>query len=531
MDSKFLSVFLLGVYTSCITVHGQEYNIRIERGHPEILKNPEYPDRPYKYESTLQWNLQVEPDANIKLFCNDLRMGQNQPLDSDCTHVSFNVDDGVNRKKICGSSKSGFTFVSQGPRLTVKFVSTSAGSGFVRCTALNKKEPEPTETIRLQRYGKAQLLDLSKYAAPNLDKVWLLQSTPGTRISLQCEISLSKSEDCQLNILTFNDGQINSEYCGGDKLELFTRDNYGKVRVQLDDNGKGDVNCIVQAVTGAYPNEHDNVVSVEIDSSEHGMTPGTRATSCNCGRANKNNARIFHGSKTKENEFPWMVDLLIQKSYATRCGASVITGRHILTAAHCVVDQITREIAKPGNVIAVLAEHDRSVSSGNEVRIPGERIMVHEEYLNDITKDVAIVYTSERIPFNNRIGQICLEPNPLPVNNRRIIIMGWGLTETGVSSKVLLRARARVIDTLVCGGKPYDVCTSPKESNICNGDSGSPLVWLDPDTNRYVQVSIVSRGTDCKSAIGFSTEVAYFYNWIQDKIQRTNPSEATCHKV
>nr|AQM58425.1 venom s1 protease with cub domain 10 [Pristhesancus plagipennis] len=533
MGSKFMPVIYVGLYIFCAKVLGQQevYNIHIQQGYPEILKNPEYPGNPYKYESTLQWNLQVEPDASIKLFCSDLRMGQNQPLDNECTHVSFRVDDGVQRKKICGPSKSGFMFISQGPRLTVTFVSTSAGSGFVYCTALNLKEPEQKETINLQRYGKAQLIELSKNAAPNLDKMWLLRSTPGTRISLQCDISLSKGKDCELNILTFYNGQVNTNYCGGEKLELFTKDNNGKVRVQLNENGKGKVRCVVQAITGPNLNEHDNVVSEEIDSSEHGMTPGRRNTSCNCGRANKHNARIFFGNETKPNEFPWMVDLIIIKSYASRCGASVITGRHILTAAHCVVDKFTRETARPENVIAVLAEHDRSLSSGNEVRIPSERIIIHEEYLNDGTKDVAVVYTSERIPFTQRIGPICLEPNPLPINNRRIIIMGWGLTEKGSESNLLLRARARVVDTLICGGKPYDVCTSPKESNMCNGDSGSPLAWVDPETNRYVQVSLVSRGHDCKSAIGFSTEVAYFYNWIQDKIQRTNPSEATCHKV
>nr|QHB21619.1 venom S1 protease 37 [Platymeris rhadamanthus] len=536
MISIILSLFLLGAYFTVVTLGQTIYNVRVYQGHTEILQNPEYPDNALNFESTLQWNLQVEPDANIIVHCDDIRMGQRHPWDDQCRYVYLSFDDGQGEKKVCGRSESGYMYKSRGSILTVKLVSTSDGSGFLHCMALNTKEPNPNEIINLHPNEKVKTLRLLENSSPFFDRVWLLRSIPGTRISLQCEVELSNADatGCELNVFTFNDGQTSTTSCGYKKIELITKENHGKVRVQLDKHGKGKLNCILQAVTGPNINEYYNAISEEVDSSEHGMKPGHRGTSCDCGRANKNSARIIFGIEAKPNEFPWMVNLIIWKGYKTRCGGSLITRRHVLTAAHCLVNRDTKEVARPENVDVVLAEHDRSRTSGNEVTVPSERIFIKEEYLESKIKDIAIIYTAKQIEFNDKIGPLCLEPNPLPIINRRIIIMGWGLTEKGnEESNILLKSRMRVMDSLICRAEPYDVCANPRPSNTCNGDSGSPLVWVDPETNRYVQVSIVSRGAtnDCKTATKFSTEIAYFYGWIQEIIQRTNPAEVTCHKI
>ncbi|CAB0007580.1 unnamed protein product [Nesidiocoris tenuis] len=53
------------------------------------------------------------------------------------------------------------------------------------------------------------------------------------------------------------------------------------------------------------------------------------------------------------------------------------------------------------------------------------------------------------------------------------------------------------------------------------GDSGGPLIWLDPETNLYTQVALVSYGKACASyAPAVNTDVAHFMPWIQAKIAR-----------
>ena len=61
---------------------------------------------------------------------------------------------------------------------------------------------------------------------------------------------------------------------------------------------------------------------------------------CNCGKLPKSRNRIWGGSKAKISEFPWVVTIIIDDKEEL-CGGSLITKKHVLTAAHCFNDYIT----------------------------------------------------------------------------------------------------------------------------------------------------------------------------------------------
>ena len=64
------------------------------------------------------------------------------------------------------------------------------------------------------------------------------------------------------------------------------------------------------------------------------------------------------GGQTSEvNEYPWMVGL--KRSGRTRpsCGATLLSSRWLLTAAHCVIDSFVLDVA-------LIGEHD--VTTGDE---------------------------------------------------------------------------------------------------------------------------------------------------------------------
>lgn len=53
---------------------------------------------------------------------------------------------------------------------------------------------------------------------------------------------------------------------------------------------------------------------------------------CDCGEANTSN-RIVGGEETERHEYPWQVGLFVGANHL--CGGTIISSRHVLTAAHC----------------------------------------------------------------------------------------------------------------------------------------------------------------------------------------------------
>uniref|UniRef100_A0AB38ZET8 Venom S1 protease 39 n=1 Tax=Oncocephalus sp. TaxID=2944721 RepID=A0AB38ZET8_9HEMI len=531
--------FVLVTYT--VYIHGQTvHNIVIEKGKPYDLISPEYPDVSWT-DHTIEWNLKAQGDNDyLKLVCLDVRMVQYAPWTDDCPDVYLSAEDGKIEKKVCGNSVRDFVFKSVGPTMKVKSKTSTRGSNLFRCVVLNMGDPEPEEIVKMDPQGHARRFEIdgdTVTPTPNLDRLWIFESPPGTRMSFQCDITLDKKEPlCGWNAATFNNGEINVEICDNKHIVWFSKENKAKLRIQIDNYGHGRMTCVVQGITGPHPDEYDNIPLEEEDSSEFGMTPGARQTSCDCGRANKGPARIINGVEAKANEFPWMVHMYINHESPSgvvgfTCGASILTPRHVLSAAHCVVGLT---LAKPENVRMELAKHDSQKPSGNEKIIVAERIFVPDIYMKKglAYHDIAVVFTKETIDFSTPlVGPICLEREAYPLINKPITIMGWGLTEDKTYSPFLKKGKSRVVDSILCGAQPWDVCTTSKPDSFCSGDSGGPLSIVDPETNRYSQVSLVSRGSSCTDKFMISTLVAYFYDWIQDVIKETDPSVNTCHKV
>nr|AQM58398.1 venom s1 protease 20 [Pristhesancus plagipennis] len=503
------------------------YNYNIRHGQPLNFSSHNIAK-----DDTIEYNfVAVGNNAHLKLVCDKIEMG------NDCSEIYLKAIDSGNEKKICGGNNDNFVYKSRGNELKLKIVAGKTGSVLFDCTAFNNAEPSP-EIIQLHPNGKAVMIGGLENPVPYYDHLWELNSPEGTKMSFQCVIGMiGTPPNCGKNVFIFDDSEQVTEHCESDYLILFSKSNKARIRVQLDEQGDGYFECLSQAVTGPNVNEFENVISKEVDSSEHGVTQGSRNTSCKCGWANKNMGRIVNGIETRQNEFPWMVYLEIKvesgnSAIESSCGASIITARHILTAAHCMVSETG--VNKPENIKIVLGKHNSQVSTKYEKRVMAEKIFIRNEFLEKGIShhDIAIILTKERIEFNEVIGPVCLEREELPIINRRIVIMGWGLTEDRKPSPYLRKSKARVMDLSVCGGNEWDVCTMTSPSGTCSGDSGGPLVWLEPETNRYTQVSLVSRGhDDCISTASLSTLIAYFYDWIQEIIKSTDPSLATCGKV
>nr|AQM58415.1 venom s1 protease 44 [Pristhesancus plagipennis] len=520
------------------------HNVKLQKGFYQEFVNPGYPEFAGWINDTIEWNFEADPGEKIKLSCSDIRMmSQSFFQTNDCPLVYISVLDDYGERKICGSSVMNFVHKSNANKLKVKIGATIDGAFLFHCIAKNIADPVSVETIRLNPNGRAvwRFVNGDMEPQPHLDLQWVFESPPGIRMSFQCNVALPNKEPmCGIASLTFNNGIYEEEICDSNNYVWFSKTNSAKLRIQFDQTGLGVMECLVQAVTGPHPNEYENVVSQEVDSTEHGVTPGRKKTSCKCGWTNKNLGRVMNGQETKVNEFPWMVHLYISRftngNYMeVTCGGSIITPRHVLTAAHCVV--FDNVVVDASGVRMILAQHNVNKPNGHEIAINAENIIVGNTYLEKGLEfdDIAMIFTKEKIDFSTPyVGPICIEPQEYDVVNRRIITMGWGLNEYYEPSTILRKAKTRVMDRAICQGNDWDVCTTTAPSSSCQGDSGGPLVWLDPDTNRYSQISLVSRGITtplCKGRWTYSTLVAHYYESIQGFINATDPSVRTCHKL
>ncbi len=74
--------------------------------------------------------------------------------------------------------------------------------------------------------------------------------------------------------------------------------------------------------------------------------------------------RVVNGKEARPNEFPWQVAMVRAGGYRVMCGGSIISDRHVLTAAHC-----TEGIKYSTDIEVLLAEHDLSRVDDKAIRM------------------------------------------------------------------------------------------------------------------------------------------------------------------
>ncbi|KXJ79750.1 hypothetical protein RP20_CCG028101 [Aedes albopictus] len=223
--------------------------------------------------------------------------------------------------------------------------------------------------------------------------------------------------------------------------------------------------------------------------------------------------RIVGGVDADIESFPYQLSL--RRSGSHSCGASVISDRWALSAAHCTY---------PVPSLAIM-----SLRGGTANRLEGgiifevEQIINHPQYDDwNLENDVCVLRTVEPLE-GLHITPIQLVPaETYYPHGTRAVLSGWGLTSVPGSLPVILQmVDIPVIEAETCrAGWPAGwvtddmLCASEPGRDACNGDSGGPLV------TGGRQIGIVSWGaTNCLgNEPGVYARVAYplLRNWITD---------------
>ncbi len=267
---------------------------------------------------------------------------------------------------------------------------------------------------------------------------------------------------------------------------------------------------------------------------------------------------VVGGTPAQEGSWPWQVRLLDEFDYHTGfCGGSLIAEQWVLTAAHCVV--------QGGDTVDSVVIGYGSIYQSQLKMVGSEKIIVHPDYNTTNHADIALIKLAEPISGAEFID--IADPateDKLVAPGDELTVTGWGalwdfkgfeeaLYSRGghdeVNTHELLNANAlmspeqlhqvtiqsigtdecraayeafgaatdasfTIAPTEICAGSP----AGAKDS--CYGDSGGPLVAKADNDRGYVQVGVVSWGSQCGNPVlpGVYNRISQFRDWVHGQM-------------
>lgn len=278
-----------------------------------------------------------------------------------------------------------------------------------------------------------------------------------------------------------------------------------------------------------------------------------------CGLATrgfKYDGRIANGETAADGQFPWYAQMVvIDDLYPVHvCGASILTPRVLLTAAHCLT----------GNIADYFQRGKVDFRVGSNLAFSGDVMqprsyLLHPRY-DGTDHDIALVFLWHPIPHLDyplgpppskeihryRPNAVCLPQDGQYFGDYiSYDLCGMGYTNNGSATPYLLQwapvhtpsptAREQGInctrhffcfpDRMIMTYDNYNTW-----SGSCRGDSGGPMVRMNPPQphdilkQRATLAGVVSRGAapGCLMAEKWTifARVAYYTRWIRQEIKK-----------
>nr|XP_970121.3 PREDICTED: proclotting enzyme [Tribolium castaneum] len=264
-----------------------------------------------------------------------------------------------------------------------------------------------------------------------------------------------------------------------------------------------------------------------------GLNPlGNIVDPSDCGQPESAKYRVVGGEEALPGRWPWMAAIFLHGSRRTEfwCGGSLITAKHVLTAAHCTRDSRQRPFAAKQFTVR-LGDIDlkRNDEPSSPITFKVSEIRAHPQFSRvGFYNDIAVLVLDKPARKSKYVIPLCLPPPELrneKFAGRKTTVVGWGTTFYGGKESTVQRQAVLPIwrnedcnqayfqpitDNFICAGY------SEGGTDACQGDSGGPLMihW---DT-RWIQVGVVSFGNKCGEPgyPGVYTRITNYLEWIKE---------------
>jgi transmembrane serine protease 11D len=245
--------------------------------------------------------------------------------------------------------------------------------------------------------------------------------------------------------------------------------------------------------------------------------------------------RIVNGELVLFKDHPWQIAMI--RGYVPEpqrsqfCGGSMIANNWILTAAHCVRNDIVRE--DPNRVDVVVGTPQYGLG--------GERLDVAEIHTHPSFNSLTMEYDFALLRLNSSITLASAQAIKLADENMQVndgtkaCVTGWGATAEGSPGSVdLLGVTVPVVSNTVCNQpesyngdiKASMLCAGERVGGVdsCQGDSGGPFWTTVGGGGVPTLTGVVSWGEGCARRLkyGVYARVSAAASWIASTTGITN---------